>query len=515
MDKLLKDKITIDFYSILRDLKRNFWVVVLAALIGIMSSFVVQHNMYVPEYTSKATLVINSKIGNSSTSTSMSASNQIAGVFAKIIVQPSMKNKTAEFLEESFDAAISAKVLSNTNILEVSVTAKSPDKAYRYLNAVLKVYPEISDSIFTNAVIEILKMPYMPKSPSNYMPESNKLIIAAGITAAVLAVIVFLSIMRDTIKNEEAFEDKIDSKLIGTIPHEKKRISLKDRLAKKRKALLINESIFVSLKFSESFHKISTKIEYMNHRHGSKVFAITSVAENEGKSTVASNIAISLANRGNRVLLLDLDTKKPALYKIFEAEPKENAEFGDLVSGKIKASDYEFRRYKKTRLFLAINTKSHKGHERFIENGTVFKILDYLKNKVDFVIIDTAPLSVDSGVTSLVKYADKTLMVVRNDVVHTAAINDAVLTIKDVGGEFGGCILNDVYPKFSFFGQTGFDEGGYYNRYYGRYSGYGRYGRYNKYSKYKNYMIMSNDEESQIQDDLLVLSDEMGWSNES
>lgn len=518
MDNLLKEKITVDFYSILRDLKRNLWVVILTILIGFMTSFVVQHSMYVPEYTSKATLVVNSKIGNNTSTTSMSVSNEMAGVFAKIFVQPSMKKNAAKYLNESFDATISASVLSHTNILEVSVTAKSPDKAYRYLNAVLSVYPEISDSIFANAVIDVLKMPYMPKHPSNNMPENNKLLIISGISVSVIAIIIFLSIMRDTIKNEEAFEYKIDSKLLATIPHEKKKRSIKDRLAKKRRALLINESIFVSLKFSESFHKISTKLEYMNHRYGSKVFAITSVAENEGKSTVASNIAISLANRGNKVLLLDLDTRKPALYKIFDAEQKDNAEFADLVSGKIKASDFEFRRYKKTRLFLALNTKSHKGHEKYIENGTVFKILDYLKEKVDYVIIDTAPLSVDSGVTSLVKYADRTLMIVRTDVVHTAGINDAVFTVKDVGGEFGGCILNDIYPKFSFFGQSGFDEGGYYNKYYGKYSKYskyGRYGRYNKYSKYRNYSVMSDDEDNQVYDDLFALSDETGWNSES
>jgi Mrp family chromosome partitioning ATPase len=50
------------------------------------------------------------------------------------------------------------------------------------------------------------------------------------------------------------------------------------------------------------------------------VIAITSVAENEGKSTCAANIAVSLADRGNKVILLDLDFKKPALYKIFSED---------------------------------------------------------------------------------------------------------------------------------------------------------------------------------------------------
>lgn len=508
----LKDKVSIELHSIVRDVLKNIWIIILAALTGLMISFIIKHSVYVPEYTSKATLVVNSKIGNSSSVTSVAVSSQMAGVFAEVFVQPSMRDRAANYLGESFSASISASVLEGTNVLEVYVTAKTPQKAYRNLCAVLAVYPEISDSVFSNAVIDILKMPYIPKAPSNSMPESNETMIVGGITAVVFALIVFLSVIRDTVKSEEAFNAKIDDKLIGIIPHERKRIKLIDRLRKKKKSLLINETIFVSLKFSESFHKISAKLEYLNHRYGNKVFAITSVAENEGKSTTASNIAISLANRGNRVLLLDLDTKKPALYKIFEVEPQENSEFGDLLSGKIKTEEYTFRRYKKLRLFLAFNTRAHKGHGKYIENGTVSGILDSLRQKVDFIIIDTAPISVDSGVTNIVKYVDKTFMVVRTDVVYASAVNDAILTIKEVGGSFGGCILNDVYPEFSFFGQSGFDEGGYYNRYgkygkYGRYGRYGKYGRYDKYSRYGRYGSVGIDSDETISDDPLVMDD--------
>lgn len=490
-NKKLTDNITIELHSILRDVLRNLWVVVCAAVMGLMIVYVIETSMYTPEYTSKATLVVNSKMGNNTASTNITVSSEMANVFAEVFVQPSMKSRAAKYAgNSSFNASISAGTLADTNILEVSVTSSNPEKSYQLLCAVLAVYPEISDSVFANAVIDIIKMPAMATAPSNHMEEMNKNLIVSGLTLVAFAVIVILSIFRDTVKDEEAFKNKIDAKLIGSIPHERKRMKLSEIIKKKKKALLINESIFVSLKFSENFYKIAAKIEYLNHRYGSKVFAITSVAENEGKSTTASNIAIALAHRGNKVLLLDLDQKKPALYKIFEAQPGENSEFGDLLAGKIRSEDFIFRRYKKTSLFLAINTKAHKGHSKYVEDGTAMRIINALKERVDFVIIDTAPISVDSGVTNLVKYIDKTMMVVRTDTVYTTGLNDAILTLNEVGADFAGCILNDVYPEFSFLGQSGFDEGGYYSRRYGRYgkyNGYGKYGKYGKYDRYSRY----------------------------
>ena len=94
-------------------------------------------------------------------------------------------------------------------------------------------------------------------------------------------------------------------------------MSLKDRLKKKKKGLLIGSSSYISLNFTESFNKIAAKIEYNKRENGDMVYAISSVTENEGKSTCAANIAIALANRGNKVILIDFDCKKPALYKIF------------------------------------------------------------------------------------------------------------------------------------------------------------------------------------------------------
>ena len=77
------------------------------------------------------------------------------------------------------------------------------------------------------------------------------------------------------------------------------------------------------------------------------------------------------------------------------------------------------------------------------------------------MIIDTPPTSVSADAMSLIKMVDKAILVVRTDVVDAADVNDTVLTIKNVGGSFAGCLLNDVYKPFTFFGNMGSDDRGY------------------------------------------------------
>ncbi len=477
-----KNKISIEFHSIARDLIRNIWVVVLSVLIGYMGIFIASHKVYTPEYTAKATLVVNTRGATTGSTSTLTITNEMANVFVNIFSEPAMKARAAEHLGVNrFDGKVFASVMDQTNFIELKVTADQPQKAYDLLSAIVAVHPEISQRIFDNAAISVIRKPSMPTGPSNAISTGNKeLIISACATLSLTAILV-LSLMRDTVKNEEAFNSKIDSKLIGSIVHEDKQMTLRDYRQKKKKGLLLHSNAFISLRFAESFHKIAAKLEYMKYQNGNKVFAITSVTENEGKSTCAANVAVALADRGNRVVLVDLDGKKPALFKIFSEQYDERYEIANLFNHKISEKEFRLKNYKNTSLFLALNTQAYPDYNKWIENGEIDKLLNVLKSKADYIIIDSAPLSLDASVTDLIQKADKTILVVRTDIVRTPAINDAIATINTISNNLAGCILNDVHLNIMLFSFTGNDESNYYGKKYG---GYGKYGNYGKYGHY-------------------------------
>ncbi len=486
-----RNKIIIEWHSILKDLIKNLWVVVLSVLIGYMGIYIVDTIVYEPEYTSSATLVVSTKGSGNSAFSYFSTSSEMADIYTNVFIEPAMKERAAAHAGyDYFNGRISASVLESTNFLRISVTSGDPQAAYDLLKSVLVVYPEISDNIFENAVINVLTPPTVPKNATNAVSSTNTNIIISAIAVVVIFAILVLSVLRDTVKNVAAFEDRIDAKLLGVVPHENKRMTIEDRLNKKKKSLLIVGNAFISLKFSEQFHTIAAKLEREKHNNRSKVFAVTSVAENEGKSTVASNIAVSLAERGHKVALIDFDGKKPALYKIFGVKYNEQTELGNYFKDE-SANELKIKRFKKSSLYLAVNTMPHKNYHEWLHGEKCKKLMGFLRESMDFVIIDTAPISADTTVTDMSEIADETILVVRTDVVSSAVINDTLTTINNVGGKIFGCILNDVYPDFTLFSMSGIDEGGY--RHYGRYKyGYHKYGKYGKYSKYSKYSKYGN-----------------------
>lgn len=472
-----QNRIHIEPYSLIRDIVMNLWVIVLAALIGLMSVHIWNQSMYTPMYTSTATLIVNVRNAASYSYTNLASSSEMAKIYTEVFKQQTMKEYAAAHMKtDRFVGSVSSSVLDNTNIFTVSVTTSSPALSYTELCAILEIYPQISEAVFSDSVIDIMRAPNFPTAPSNTISDGNRTLIVLGCSAAVLALIVYLSVTRDTVKDEKAFKEKVDSKLFGTVLYERSKRSLRDVLAGKKAPLLINNA-YISYQFTENYHKIANRIEYINRTEHSKVFLVTSLAENEGKSTTIANIALALAERGHRVALLDMDFKKPAVHKIFSLPNTGEHDFASLLAGKVGMEQYAPRPYLKTGIDLMVNFSSHSDYVHWIHNYTAHSMLDKIRNEMDYdyVLIDTPPLSVAADVTTFMRFVDKSIVVLRTDYVYAADINDAILSLKEKTDTFVGCVLNAVHREFALFSQFGLDETGYYGKAGGAYRRYDRY----------------------------------------
>lgn len=483
-----------DLYTILRDILYNAWLIVLAFALGVMGTYVVLRQTYLPQYTSSVTLIVRSRSGTTSNYNNLSASMEMTEVFAEIFLQPTMLEHAARALgEEAFQGKITTEAVENTNILFVRVTGANPTDAFRELSAVLDVYPVIADAISANAVVDVIQQQSVPKAPDNPFTWKDTGIKAGAVCAILtLAAVVLMSYLRDTVKNESDYTKKIGEKLVGSVVHATRNLTLRDKLltafgrSRAGKRALMIRSDSGGFLYTENFQKIATKLEYMRRSMDKKIFMFTSVAENEGKSTVTSNLALSLAERGNRVLLMDFDFRKPALYKIFEVDVPRETELGELLSGKLDVREFRFLQYRQSSLFLAINRHAYYDYADWMASPDVRAKLDLFRNMFDYILIDTPPVYAAPDVVSMTSLADVTMLVLRTDVAEVADVNDTILEIRAHKGHFGGCILNDVHRDFNLFGQTGSDESGYYKKGYG-YGRYGKYGKYGKYGRYGNY----------------------------
>lgn len=423
-----------------KDLIYNIWLILLAAVTAVMGISACHTMFYTPEYTSSAAFVVSARGTGSTASTysTLTTANEMAEVFREVFQSDVMKRTVRQYAETNLDdVSISARVIPKTNLIQVEVTGKEPEETYQVIRAVMDYYPNVSEYLFGNAVLEILKSPTVPFQPSNKL-EVVKYEIMGGLAAAVLmtGIVMIFSILRSTVKTERGAKRRLKGHQLGLIGHEDKR-RLMGRQGKKKKQSILITNPTTSFRYVEASRKAAFRVQYEMNRNGEKTLLITSVSENEGKSTVAANLALALADNGKTVLLIDLDLRKPSLHKVFDM-PKE-AKYMQAVLNRRETLAFEER----GKLYLLLNDQEIENPSQYLRSEQVSELLRQVKEQVDFVILDSAPLSVAADTEFLTEYADASILVVRQDWIAAADINEAADRLQKSHSGFTGYILND------------------------------------------------------------------------
>lgn len=480
---LQNNELPLDIYSILRALVKDWWMILTAGLIGAMIAYIMVGSAYTPTYTSSMTFIVSSK-GSTNSLSDLNAANEMAETFSEVLNSRLLKKRIQQELNLSYlPGTITTNVVEGTNLMSLSVSAPSPEHAFKIMKSVLNNYSEITQYVLENIVLDVMEAPQVPMAPSNPVSASEMMkkyaLVGMALMAALLALIDYL---KDDIKNEKEVEQKLDTKLFATIYHEVKNKTIKSKLKKSKKALLVTDPTS-SFMFVENYKKLRTKLMYKTRADKGKVILVTSVMENEGKSTVAANIALTLAQKSDKVVLVDGDMRRPAVYKILEKNLKKEQEIGEYLNGNIPLRGvvhYD----QESGLHLLIGSKHYSNSTEMVSGERLRTLMKAVQNLADYVVIDSPPTSLMADAEVLAEYADVSLLVVRQGMANARSINDAIDILEGGHSELLGCVYNDVKTGV-FSGKKVFAGYGYkygYGRYsYGKY-GYGK-GGHNRYVK--------------------------------
>ncbi|MCD8022700.1 MAG: CpsD/CapB family tyrosine-protein kinase [Lachnospiraceae bacterium] len=288
----------------------------------------------------------------------------------------------------------------------------------------------------------------------------------------------------------------MDAKLLGSLQHERKYKTVLSLIKREHYSLFI-DSPALSFGFAEACRLMGTRVRREMDRKKAHVLLVTSVTENEGKSTVASNLAMALAQEGRNVLLVDCDFRKPAQYKILNLsqEIQEDHDLGIALQKGLPIQPVLVGVEKN--LPVLISVAPHRSLLRQKGTNSLGYLLYQLRKDADYIILDTPPLGLVAEGERIVAFADASLLVVRQDAVEARFINDAIDRLNETNAKVIGCIFNNVHTGF-------FSRVGSYGSYYGyggyHYGRYGRYGHYGAYGPYGHYAHgKTEDEETGVE----------------
>lgn len=459
-----------NIFIVLRDLLRNALFIFMAAMIGFFGVTLYGRYIRVPEYTSSSTLVVTAKSTTYANAyAALSTASSMAGVLKEVFESDILMQKVRES-EGNLPGGISvsANVISGTNLLVLEVTANDPKTAYIVSNSILSNYNGISDYLFSNAVLEIVSEPQIPTAASNsFNLPMYRIFAAIAMAALVAAIVVVDSMTRKTFKTVYSAQEELEGDCFGVITHEKKLQTLRSFIRRPRKSVLIS-SPTCSFAFEESNRKFAENLRFKMDQNGCKRVLVTSVAENEGKSTVSANLAIALSSMGKRVLLVDVDFRKPALYKIVEREKKSVPDIISYIDGESDIDDI-IRKFSRTGVDMIMNFGSKKDSATYIRSLKLQELLDYADKHYDYIVLDSSPIIVGTDVQLISDIVDCSLIVIRHDFVRLADINTAIDDIKDGSANYLGYVLND-YREFNMrvTGDNVYGYGNYDNYEYGK-----------------------------------------------
>lgn len=418
---------------IIKDILQR-WILIVAVMIVFGSVFDFMKTVtYVPQYGTSMTATLS---GGEDTFKNIDKVQSYVNTLDYLMNSNNAKSYVKKKMPISKTTYKAEVTLKQANVVKIKVTADTKREAYfsiKYLNDWYRENTERYSFPYNITVLKESKFSTKPVNPNSHI--KNFLIGAVGSGFVLSCLFGLYFFLRDTIKSEEEVENKLDTRLYAKLPFEVK----KREDARNKKAILIT-SLKTSFFFRESMNKLRSKVEASSDKHGYKSFMITSAYENEGKSSVAANLALALAKNGRKVVLVDADFNKPAVFKIFDLDGSKSLNKAIEGTSSWRSQVVSDR----NGLDLLPCSQDSLKSELLTNSKKLDEIMKELREEYDFVIVDTSPAYLLNETMAMNELVDATLFVVRQDYATSDVINETVKRLTYVKDNVLGVVFKNV-----------------------------------------------------------------------
>lgn len=331
---------------------------------------------------------------------------------------------------------ISATSKLDTVILTVTVTDPSPERAKMLVDAVsdqfvsyvaeLETPPGKDEATIKATVVDPGTEPTSPVSPR---PQRN---LALGLILGLL-IGVGLALLRETldtsVKTIQQLEDLTGAPVLGSITY--------DRDAERNPLIdgLGNYAPRV-----EGFRVLRTNLQFIDPDQQRKVFVITSSLPEEGKTTTATNLAMTLADGGERVALIEADLRRPKISHYLHLEG--SVGLTTVLVGRVSLDEAMQNIGQHAGLDVLSGGRTPPNPAELLKSHAMSTVIKQLRDDYDIVLIDAPPLLPVTDAALLASQADGAILVVRHGKTTTDHVRAATERLTSVGSAPAGVIFN-------------------------------------------------------------------------
>lgn len=297
--------------------------------------------------------------------------------------------------------------------------------------------------------VRVVDRPLLPRTPvTPNVPLNIAIGLAAGALLALATALAREQLDR-TLKAPEEVEKVLGSTLLGVLPDAPDDMPTRPKRGRRRARTETGDSAKVPLELTvhrrptsglaEAVRAIRTNLVFMSPDNPHRTLLITSAAPSEGKTTVACALAITIAQAGHRVALVDCDLRRPRLHSVFS----NSNDFG--VTSALLDRDTQDSIAVPTEvpnLWVVPTGPIPPNPAELLHSEAFRSILNRLKERFDRIVIDSPPIAPVTDATVLSTQVDGVVVVVRASRTPKDLVRRALRSLRDVGSHVVGVVLN-------------------------------------------------------------------------
>jgi polysaccharide biosynthesis transport protein len=437
-----------EFRHYLSRLRAWLWILFAAVVLSAGLGYLLAAQIP-PTYEARALLLVNVSAGGPPTSSEISVSQQLVKTYSVLATEPGVLEPVATQLglsvtPDQLARSVTVQPVRDTQLLTIVAQSPRPDEARDMANAVASTFidQQRQRAVPTSSadVISIVQPALLPTQSTQ--PRIALIVALAAFVGALLTLLVLLirDYLEDRVRTPEQVARASSVPTLGSVAR------LSSNAGVSEPGLLIGaRAAFTAA--DEAYTLLRTNLDMASLQHPWRVLLVTSAVAGEGKSTMAANMALSFAQAGRRVTLIDANLRDPKLGRLFDID-EDAPGLGDLlmvpsIDRALPAALDSFLHHKQLANLEILPAGAQPPRPTdWLQSSLFLRLLQQFAERADLVLIDGPAVLASADTLVLAQAVDATLLVVDTQRARGAAVTEAVDALRHTSTYLVGAVLN-------------------------------------------------------------------------